>query len=225
MNLRRRINQDPIQLQLAPMIDVILFLLCFFLLTWNLARYEQDIEVKVPVARNGAPPKQLPGEVIINLRSDGTVELERTTLSLDQLQQKLTEISQVYPEQAVVLRGSESVAVEVTSGNGDLSQQQVQRRLEQVAGVSRVLPKASHDGKLQFTVESLEGRHIRPGLARAVVESGWNLHELHAVGLSLEEIFLQLTSSARESSEHEPVEAPTPEPIGQTTGETAGEPK
>jgi biopolymer transport protein ExbD len=105
MNLRRRINQDPIQLQLAPMIDVILFLLCFFLLTWNLARYEQDIEVKVPVAKNGIPPKQLPGEIIINLRHDGTIELERTTLTLAQLQQKLTVISQVYPEQVVIIRG------------------------------------------------------------------------------------------------------------------------
>ena len=113
MNLRRRINQDPIQLQLAPMIDVILFLLCFFLLTWNLARYEQDIEVKVPVARNGTPPKELPGEVIINLKSDGkggsVIELERTALSLGQLQQKLPAIEQVYPDQAVVLRGSENV--------------------------------------------------------------------------------------------------------------------
>jgi len=109
MNLRRRINQEPIQLQLAPMIDVIMFLLCFFLLTWNLARYEQDIEVKVPVARNGAPPKNLPGEVIINLKSDGTVELERATLSFDQLQEKLTAIQQVYPEQPVVLRGSVDV--------------------------------------------------------------------------------------------------------------------
>ena len=109
MNLRRRLNQEPIQLQLAPMIDVIMFLLCFFLLTWNLARYEQDLDVKVPVAKNGQEPKQLPGEVIINLRTDGTVELERSTLSLDQLQQKLTEISQVYPDQAVILRGAENV--------------------------------------------------------------------------------------------------------------------
>jgi biopolymer transport protein ExbD len=105
MNLRRRINQEPIQLQLAPMIDVILFLLCFFLLTWNLARYEQDLEVKVPVAKNGSAPKELPGEIIINLRQDGQIELERATLSLDQLQQKLTAISQVYPEQVVVIRG------------------------------------------------------------------------------------------------------------------------
>ena len=105
MNLRRRINQEPIQFQLAPMIDVILFLLCFFLLTWNLARYEQDIEVKVPVAKNGIPPKQLPGEIIINLRRDGTIELERSALSLAQLQEKLTAISQVYPEQVVIIRG------------------------------------------------------------------------------------------------------------------------
>ena len=109
MNLRRRINQEPMQLQLAPMIDVILFLLCFFLLTWNLARYEQDLEVKVPVAKNGVEPKQLPGEVIINLKSDGTVELERSTLSLEELQQKLSEIQQVYPDQAVILRGAENV--------------------------------------------------------------------------------------------------------------------
>jgi len=109
VNLRRRINQEPIQLQLAPMIDVIMFLLCFFLLTWNLARYEQDLDVKVPVARNGVPPKQLPGEVIINLRADGSVELERATLTLPQLQQKLSDIAQVYPDQAVVLRGAENV--------------------------------------------------------------------------------------------------------------------
>jgi biopolymer transport protein ExbD len=109
MNLRRRINQEPIQLQLAPMIDVIMFLLCFFLLTWNLARYEQDLEVKVPVAKNGKAPARLPGEVIINLKSDGTVELERATLSLAQLQEKLTAISQVYPDQAVILRGAENV--------------------------------------------------------------------------------------------------------------------
>jgi biopolymer transport protein ExbD len=105
MNLRRRLNQEPLQFQLAPIIDVVMFLLCFFLLTWNLARYEQDLEVKVPVAKNGTEPARLPGEIIINLRQDGSVELERATLSLEQLQEKLTDISQVYPEQVVIIRG------------------------------------------------------------------------------------------------------------------------
>jgi ABC-2 type transport system ATP-binding protein len=93
------------------------------------------------------------------------------------------------------LRGAETVAVEVLPRDGaTLDSGVVQQKLEQVAGVSRVIPKEHRDGKLHFTVESLEGRHIRPELARAVIESGWNLNELHAMGLSLEEIFLQLTA-------------------------------
>jgi len=93
------------------------------------------------------------------------------------------------------LRGAETVAMEVLPPEGvTLDAGQVQRRLEQVAGVSRVLPKEHRDNILHFTVESLEGRHIRPALAKAVIDGGWNLNELHAVGLSLEEIFLQLTA-------------------------------
>jgi biopolymer transport protein ExbD len=109
MNLRRRINQEPIQLQLAPMIDVILFLLCFFLLTWNLARYEQDLQVKVPTARNGSAPKGLPGEVIINVKSDGSVELQRRILTVPELKDKLSAIREVYPDQPVVVRAAEDV--------------------------------------------------------------------------------------------------------------------
>ena len=67
-----------------------------------------------------------------------------------------------------------------------------------MAGVSRVLHKETADGRLRFIVESLQGRHIRPDLAKAVVEAGWSLNELHAVGLSLEEIFLQLTTSTKD---------------------------
>jgi ABC-2 type transport system ATP-binding protein len=109
------------------------------------------------------------------------------------------------------LRGAETVAVEIAGADGSPDETPdlaiVQRKLEQVAGVSRVLPKEHRDGKLQFTVESLEGRQIRPGLARAVVESGWSLNELHAVGLSLEEIFLQLTASPEDARQEEAIEA------------------
>lgn len=92
------------------------------------------------------------------------------------------------------LRGAEAVAVEVSGAEG-LSTAQVQQKLEQVPGVSRVVGKEGRDGRVRFEVESLQGRHIRPDLARAVVSAGWNLHELHPVAFSLEEIFLQLTSA------------------------------
>lgn len=94
------------------------------------------------------------------------------------------------------LRGSEAIAVEVEArGDGDLQSAEVHERLERVAGVSRVLPRESRTGRLLFEVESLQGRTIRADIARAVVESGWNLNELRPVSLSLEDVFLQLTGT------------------------------
>jgi ABC-2 type transport system ATP-binding protein len=93
------------------------------------------------------------------------------------------------------LRGSESVAVEIESRDGALDAAAAQQRLEQVAGVSRVVLKSTHDGRSLFEVESLQKRAIRGELARAVVEAGWNLNELRPMALSLEEIFLELTGA------------------------------
>ncbi|HEY4364838.1 MAG TPA: ATP-binding cassette domain-containing protein [Bryobacteraceae bacterium] len=95
------------------------------------------------------------------------------------------------------LHGAEVVAIEVIAkdGAGDGFAGQVQQKLERVDGVSRVLSEEIRDGRARFKVESLQGRQVRPELARAVIESGWNLNELRSVGLSLEEIFLQLTAT------------------------------
>jgi len=107
------------------------------------------------------------------------------------------------------LRGSESVALEVESPGGTPNPSDVQGRLEQVPGVSRVVLKESKNGKLHFEVESLQGRIIRAELARTVVNAGWNLSELRAVGLSLEDIFLELTSTEKKKAA--PAETPAPE--------------
>jgi ABC-2 type transport system ATP-binding protein len=104
------------------------------------------------------------------------------------------------------LHGSESVCLEVEAGPAVA---EVQQRLEQVSGVSRVMMREPRDGRLSFEVESLQGRHIRADLARSVVNAGWNLSELRAVGVSLEDIFLQLTAAKAD-------EAKTGEPEGAT---------
>ncbi len=94
------------------------------------------------------------------------------------------------------LRGAEAVALEIGSADGRPDPSDVQARLEQVSGVSRVVLKESRDdGRLHFEIESLQGRQIRADLARSVVNAGWNLNELRAVGVSLEDIFLQLTAA------------------------------
>jgi ABC-2 type transport system ATP-binding protein len=99
------------------------------------------------------------------------------------------------------LRGSEAVALELEASDGRPNPSEVQQRLEQVSGVSRVVMKDSRNGRLTFEVESLQGKHIRSDLARTVVNSGWNLNELRSVGLSLEDIFLQLTAAEEKDTD------------------------
>jgi ABC-2 type transport system ATP-binding protein len=90
-------------------------------------------------------------------------------------------------------KGAGSVQVEVAGRNGELSATAVQKRLEQVPGVSRVVVKETRQSRAVFEVEGQSDRAIRGDLARAVVESGWDLNELRTAAVSLEEVFLQLT--------------------------------
>jgi len=91
-------------------------------------------------------------------------------------------------------RGAESVLIEIEGRHGSLEVSIVQCKLEQVPGVSRVLCKQEVDSRALFEVEGQKGL-VRGDLARAVVQSGWDLNELRPAALSLEEIFLQLTEN------------------------------
>ena len=92
-------------------------------------------------------------------------------------------------------RSGESVLVEVAARNGNLDASAVQRKLQQVTGVSRVTPKADGQRRLIFEVEASKNKSIRGDVARAIVEAGWDLNELRPAAMSLEEIFLQLTGT------------------------------
>jgi ABC-2 type transport system ATP-binding protein len=91
-------------------------------------------------------------------------------------------------------RGARSIVVEVAARNGALDAVAVQRRLEQVSGVSGVLLKEKRENRLVLEVEGLPDRTIRGDVARSIVESGWDLNELRSAAVSLEEVFLQLTN-------------------------------
>jgi ABC-2 type transport system ATP-binding protein len=155
---------------------------------------------------SGLDPKQIieTRELIRGLAGNHTIILSTHILSeVEHTCERVIIISQgrVVATDSVAnltnrLRGSEAVAVEIES-DGGVAQREVQGCLEQVPGVSRVISKEPRNGRLSFEVESVQGRSVRSDLARAVVGAGWNLTELRAVGLSLEDIFLQLTASEK----------------------------
>ena len=45
MNFRKQATSDPPGFQIAPMVDIVFLLLIFFLVTWNFARYETELDV------------------------------------------------------------------------------------------------------------------------------------------------------------------------------------
>lgn len=154
--------------------------------------------------------KDLAGEHTIILSTHILPEVEQTCEQVIIINKgKLVATDSVRNLQARA-RGAESVLVEIAGRNGSLEVPIVQHKLEQVSGVSRVLCKQHADSGALFEVESQKGRLVRGDLARAVVESGWDLNELRQSAISLEEIFLQLTgnesaagveeASAKESS-------------------------
>jgi ABC-2 type transport system ATP-binding protein len=92
------------------------------------------------------------------------------------------------------MHGSDAALVAI-SADGVSDPPAVQQRLEQVRGVSKVVARPFGDGRLTFEVESLPNQNVRADLARAVVQSGWDLLELKSLAYSLEEVFLELTAS------------------------------
>jgi ABC-2 type transport system ATP-binding protein len=66
--------------------------------------------------------------------------------------------------------------------------------LQDVAGVTRVAMAERHGSAVGYEVESVHGEDVRRDLARAVVSQGWGLLELRPLRVSLEDVFLQVTT-------------------------------
>jgi ABC-2 type transport system ATP-binding protein len=87
-------------------------------------------------------------------------------------------------------KGGQKIRVEVQAPEKPL-----QELLEKIPGVSRAIVEAPHSGGHAIaTVEAAAGQDLRSQIAAKVVESGWQLYELRGVSLSLEDIFLELTT-------------------------------
>ena len=101
------------------------------------------------------------------------------------------------------LRGAEVLYVQIDAGPSD-----PRPVLQRLPGVTRVGETDRHDGAVGYEVETASGRDIRRELACAVVGEGWGLLELRPTGMSLEQVFLHLTTSEEPRPETPAAEVP-----------------
>lgn len=86
------------------------------------------------------------------------------------------------------LLGAERVVVRVRGESDELA-----ASIKTVKGVRKV--ETLEDGGVEF--EFASGKDLRPEVARQVIKDGYELLELRPLGMSLEEIFLELTNGER----------------------------
>ena len=109
MNFRTQAEPRVIGFMIAPMVDILLVILCFFIVTWNFALAENELDVRVPSAAKANETQPYVGQVVINIKADGTVIVNHQPKSSAELLDQLKQLSQLYPDQAVIVRGDESV--------------------------------------------------------------------------------------------------------------------
>jgi ABC-2 type transport system ATP-binding protein len=94
------------------------------------------------------------------------------------------------------LRGAATVFVQAQGPVDD-----VQRTLQSIPGVVRVNVSDNRESTPGFEVDSEKGADIRSAVANAIVRGGWGLLELRPMRLSLEDIFLSLTTEENSSAD------------------------
>ena len=109
MNFRKHAEPRILGFLIAPMVDILLVVLVFFIVTWNFALSENELDVRVPTASKANEAQPYVGQIVINIASNGTVIVNRQPKSSQELLELLKKLSQLYPDQAVIVRGDQGV--------------------------------------------------------------------------------------------------------------------
>ena len=147
----------------------------------------------------GLDPKQIidTRELIKQLGGDHTVVL--STHILPEVSQTCHRIVIINKGRVVAVdtpdnltarvRGSETMYVQVDGPDG-----RIKTALEAIPGVTQASPVDTRGMITSFEVNSENGRDVRRELAATIVGQGWGLVELRPLRMSLEDIFLHLTT-------------------------------
>ena len=110
--LADRLQSDELpQINMTPMVDVVLCLLVFFMAATRLYDWdENEFTVNVPEVADAAPLTSAPDDLALTVLAPNKVVLKDQTLNLDALTRTLTEARKRYADQGVMIRGDGKLA-------------------------------------------------------------------------------------------------------------------
>ena len=92
-------------LNLTPMIDIVFLLIIFFMVGTQFTAQERQYDIRLPTVSSAQPLTNLPDELIVNIKDDGTIQLGEQIRTLRDLEDDLRAARSNYPDQAVIIRG------------------------------------------------------------------------------------------------------------------------
>ena len=100
----RRVAHEEVGLQIAPMIDVTLLLLFFFMLAGKITKAEKMMDIKVPVAATGKIPEDEGNRDIVNIDSQGQLFSGSKPMTTKELSVHLKQRFKDYPPLKLYVR-------------------------------------------------------------------------------------------------------------------------
>ena len=94
----------------SSMADIAFLLLIFFIVLWNYARFETEIDISVPAASAGENPERTIGEIVVNVKKEGGIIIEGVERTELETLEMFKSIVAAYPDQALILRGDKEAS-------------------------------------------------------------------------------------------------------------------
>ncbi|NIP84795.1 MAG: biopolymer transporter ExbD [Planctomycetales bacterium] len=104
MPIKTHSDEQP-SLNLTPMIDIVFLLIIFFMVGTKFSEMERKIGLELPSVSDSGTLSAAPEKKLVNVYQDGRIELDRTTVSLAELTERLAVARREYPKLGVLVRG------------------------------------------------------------------------------------------------------------------------
>ncbi len=104
MPLKTHLDEQP-QLNMTPMIDCVFLLLIFFLVASRLEEQSFQIPLRLPEVVDRGALAAAPEKMVVTVYRNGTITLDNTPVTLDELAARLAAVRRQYADLGVLVRG------------------------------------------------------------------------------------------------------------------------
>jgi biopolymer transport protein ExbD len=132
----KRVQQESSEINLVPMMDVLMTILVFFIIISMTAQFsEQAVDVKLPAAAAGGDTVNQPDPLVVQLDSQSQIFIGEELLDKARMAQQIQQYLATNPEGIVVLKADYTLTyqqiIEVLGPMRDVGGSQVSLAIEQ----------------------------------------------------------------------------------------------